>query len=280
MYKASWTVIFVYSLLVIDLLINITDNLLPSHSSVSGGYYFTSEPQLAENKANSIRRSASGLGVEQKPTFRYVTATNISDGTSQSTNTIGSLTFATFIVQILAIVCVVASLLLHFFEVADQLRQSAWLLLIGRQQELPSNRRASHGICFTSTKSNVAPMPLRIALKLVLERYWWSLLVGLMYLVLTIILQIAKLNQSLTRGHFLITKTQITSHSNGQLDWRRALPIAIVLIHKLTSTCYYVSFVVVYRATPGQMVNRILSVYNKKTAASKHGQSQANKPIN
>lgn len=171
MQKASYNVLFVYTLLIVDLVINVSDKLLYQ------------QPQ--------------------------------------------TLVFSIVLLQICAIIIVVVDLVLHFFDTSDQVRQIVW---------------------FTFQKGS--PMPQRTALKLVLDKYWWSLVVGLLYLVLTIILQLIRLD----------------------LRWRRKMlgsymefiPVTVLLAHKLMSTCYYVSLVVICRATPNQMITRI---FNNKTSS-------------
>ena len=301
MLNTSYNVIFVYSLLVLDLLINITDNLLPLNYQ-------------AVDK--------------------------------------GTVAFTIVIIQIVAIVCVVVDLLLHFFETSDKVRQVAWLR--ERQQQEDTNDHKKKATA--ADEFQFIPMPSRVALKLVLDKYWWSLLVGSSYLVLTIILQIVRLDPSWHTQHntaaggiynranfddhtlsvsslflgrssieaelqptngneppspLLLNSSLPTENSNElhlstsapsnkprdyvSLVWpstllptatkqqtsasefattgnrrmavttaRRIrstssfLPIFVLLLHKLMSTCYYVSFVVVYRASPSQMLNRIL----------------------
>lgn len=240
MQKTPYNVIFVYSLLVVDLLINITDNLISSSHS----------------NANEISTAA----------------------------------FSVVIIQILAITCVIINLVLHFFDTSDQVRQFAW-----------AHRCLSDSGDVRRSDRNAQPMAQRLALKLVLDRYWWSLLVGLLYLILTIILQIIRLDPSWHHSHPKQTmnanlKTEEPTFSSGSLldkllevdetfsgdseynstsfSGQRStqgavnlnlLPVIVLLVHKLMSTCYYVSFVVVYRASPAQKVGRIL--YISKTSS-------------
>lgn len=267
MFKTSLNVIFVYSLLVVDLLVNITDNLL--------------QPSNLNLKNNSDISLSS---------------------------------FIIVLIQIIAIICVIIDLVLHFFQASDQVRQCAWFQKC-RDAKGAQNRnyRGNNDQC---------PMPQREALKLVLDKYWWSLVVGCLYLVLTIVLQIYRLDLNLhdrltsseadIRDEVTSTKAFITnepasildSHlltkgdiyhslvsekitnpieaegisSGGTGDDKRGprqrclLPIIVLLIHKLMSTCYYVSFVVVYRASPSQMVNRIL-------VGNKNYHHQAKRPV-
>lgn len=185
MQKTSYNVLFVYALLIVDLVINVSDKLLYP-------------PQTTED----ISKSA----------------------------------FSVVLLQICAILVVVIELVLHFFYISDQVRQFAW---------------------FQYTKSSTsprAPMPQRIALKLVLDKYWWSLVVGILYLVLTIILQLIRLDP---RWH--VRTLDPSTEGNSMNVYNNFIPIIVVLAHKLMSTCYYVSFVVIYRATPNQMINRIFS---------------------
>lgn len=243
MQKTSYNLIFVYGLLVVDLLVNITDNL-------------------------------------------FSASRHHGDGTT--------IMFVIVLIQIISIICVVIDLVLHFFETSDQVRKFAW------------NQRCRAGSEIVRV-GDVCPMPQRLALKLVLDKYWWSLLVGLLYLVLTIILQTVRLDPSwhnhrssvvavkanlmdealvdesifgrnlLEReNHGILSEMSnsitsklpspeaVPSASNPNLAASTTninlLPIIVLLIHKLMSTCYYVSFVVVYRANPSQMVNRILFV--------------------
>lgn len=246
MHKTSSNIIFIYSLLIVDLLVNITDNLL--------------SPTIASQDA-------------------------------QQHESISKLSISIIIVQVVAVICVIINLVLHFFEASDQVRRLAWL-----QQCSGTN----DGLVNLGN-----PMPRRVALKLVLDRYWWSLVVGLLYLVLTIILQIVRLDSSLYRSDSLITSSDSSSISSGTTkkmqdltdyqNWRSSakitlgnedklfeaaelyhssfvsgsyslrnlLPTVVLLIHKLISTCYYVSFVVVYRISPSHMGSRILN--NKAT---------------
>lgn len=291
MYQISKNVLFVYGLLLIDLLVNITDNLVPNQRKQN--YYWLSSSM--PNGGQHLRR----------------------------VNIISSSTFATILVQILAIICVVISLALRFFDVADRVRQSSWLLTPKTPKSLLSSSgqasepRTRQDRCQQRPPFVVTPMPQRTALKLVLDRYWWSLVVGLTYLVLTIILQINKIDSQRwptaplvgnDRGEGRPTlansqqagpnfsremqpdkgsidatdetlpstaaaaETESPELTNQLTDGGSLLPILIVLIHKLMSTCYYVSFVVVYRVSPVQMVNRVLSVNVKQlesTAAGK-----------
>lgn len=214
-----------------------------------------------------------------------------------------SVVFIIFLIQIFAIVCVLIDLILHFFQASDQVQQFAW----------HSQHNFSDG--FNQHLNDRAPLPQRVALKLVLDKYWWSLLVGLLYLVLTIILQIIRLDSSLNYQHldnanisravmnltvesdklatskssanlFRMDMSELFINSNGVFNLDHESPlrprttgtdvnekfydgdetgstpnsvlqILVLLVHKLMSTCYYVSFVVVYRATPNQMMNRI-----------------------
>ena len=280
MYQTSKNVLFVYGLLLIDLLVNITDNLLPSRGKQN--YYLL--VQALPNGARSFRRMSI----------------------------ISSFAFATILIQILAIICVVISLALRFFDVADRIRQAAWLVLRKRNSsenqngqtnglELIDSNEINRG-SYQNGSLNVVPMPQRTALKLVLDRYWWSLVVGLTYLVLTIILQINKINSQRWPMSGLIETSASVAHRPGEslligtqtpravhivqdlneeaqlaqvppglgaLNDGNMTTILLVLIHKLMSTCYYVSFVVVYRASPVQMVNRILFVTDKQLAAGK-----------
>jgi len=225
MRKIPLNVVFVYCLLAIDLFVNLTDNL-PSPT-----------------KQESHR--------EQTISF--------------STSII-------FVVQIAAIFCVMVDLVLHFFNASDQVRQF---------HECRDEKNAKLPF------SSVAPMPQRVALKLVLDRYWWSLLVGSSYLVLTIILQIVRLdpiwNHEGGASSLLATHSRLTSSTVHPVDGNDAhrveklndnkilqenssttqedlavegnlLPVFVLLVHKLTSTFYYVSVVVVYRATSNQIV--------------------------
>lgn len=250
MQKTSYNVIFVYSLLVVDLLVNIADKLVPS----------THTDPISRHR--EINKTA----------------------------------FLIVLVQIIAIFCVIADLVLHFFDASDQVRQFAW---------------ENHSKIKNDNKLfQVNPMPQRIALKLVLDKYWWSLLVGVSYLVVTIILQIVRLDPSWhynalnsnlqmsspieeipkenkmfdelkmdineqtipAEGSVLISEVRVpngagkagydnddysTSDVQAATDSSNLLPIVVLIIHKLMSTCYYVSFVVVYRATPSQILSRI-----------------------
>lgn len=189
MQKTSYNVLFVYSLLVADLVINVSDKLLYP---------------------------------------------------PQTTSEISKSAFLVVLLQICAILIVVIDLVLHFFHISDRVRQFAW---------------------FQSSKSPLnsqAPMPQRTALKLVLDKYWWSLVVGLLYLVLTIILQLIRLDR---RWHMKVIEEPSASTKGGTSInvYKNLIPIFVLLAHKLMSTCYYVSFVVIYRATPNQMINRIFS---------------------
>lgn len=244
MQKPSSNIIFIYSLLIVDLLVNITDNLL--------------SPTLSSQDAPQ-RESISTLSI------------------------------SIIIVQVVAVICVIINLVLHFFEASDQVRRLAWLQQCSGIKDGLVNLRN--------------PMPQRVALKLVLDRYWWSLVVGLLYLVLTIILQIVRLDSSLYRSDgstagldsstmsdgrttkrvqdsanyqnsrsssakitfgnednlFEAAELYHSSFVSGSYSLRNLLPTLVLLIHKLISTCYYVSFVVVYRISPCHMGSRILN---------------------
>lgn len=258
MQNTSYNVIFVYSLLAIDLLVNIADKLVPS------------------------------THIDHASRHREISNT----------------AFLIVLVQIIAIFCVVIDLVLHFFQASDLVRQFAW----EHKTKIPDTKNAS--------PAEPIPMPQRTALKLVLDKYWWSLLVGVLYLVVTIILQIVRLdpnwhysalNSNLlasneswtTRGfdgsssslrmdvneqtvpvdsvliaeeHLLGASTKsdaadeysdVTTATGGNL-----LPIIVLVIHKLMSTCYYVSFVVVYRATPSQILSRIFVSHHKSSLST------------
>lgn len=261
MNQISYNVTLVYSLLVIDLLVNISDNVVaPSHKPIRN---IGSKPETPDN----------------------------------------SLAFTIYIVQIVAIITVIVDLMWHFLNVSDQVRQFAYLAVNKNHNNKPFEARS--------------PIPQRLALKLVLDKYWWSLLVGLSYLVLTIILQIVRLDPTwhhyepvyagnLTQhGRMLSDQLQYYNEAyerdpastattlsndlgtkipetatittieppilrsfNGRAlsnDQTKAsanitmnlVPTLILLVHKLVSTCYYISFVVVYRLQPNQMVHRI-----------------------
>lgn len=282
MYTISYNIIFVYCLLTTDLLINITDHLLTTTTVVAS----TNSVQLDSR----LEREISGIA------------------------------FIIVIIQIFAIFCIVINLALHLFQVSDQVRQFAWLQPC--QNTLNS---AGHSLIENKPKKIIeTPMPQRIALKLVLEKYWWSLLVGLLYLVLTIILQIIRLDPTwhydrgnLNNGKLLSLLNNDMSFAGGDLrvsnNLRMAsnlnmigasedestggdveehntgsdndnktlyslnknlLPVIILLIHKLMSTCYYVSFVVVYRATPTQKVHRIFVNKQNPQSLSSYNQQQ------
>lgn len=262
MYEISYNIVFVYCLLIIDLIINITDHLLDATTTV-------------------------------------VVATNDVQVDPKQSKDINSVAFIVVIIQIFAIISVVTDLVLHFFQVSDQVCQFAMLQLCQRNS-------ANAGQGSREKNSQKIPMPQRIALKLVVEKYWWSLLVGLLYLVLTIILQIIRLspdwkhhrgnlnngkliallnsdisgvddlkvshhNLRMDKNEFIVNSEEesivedLGMHNTGSGSNDKAfsslnknlLPVIILLIHKLMSTCYYVSFVVVYRATLSQKVNRI-----------------------
>lgn len=243
MYKISFNIIFVYGLLILDLLINVTDNLI-------------------------------------SPTIQTFNSIKV-------VKTINNTVFVIVLVQIFSIICVILNLILHFFQVSDKVREFAWLKLCEKDDR----------------KLLFKPMSQKIALSLVLNKYWWSLLVGFFYLVLTIILQIIRLDSS---WHFKQSSTKFLSSSlhlinqddgtirNQNIDemiinsTNNSLLIGassimnptqtttlnldlsniIILIHKLVSTCYYVSFLVVYRSTPNQMINRIFSTKANSTTTS------------
>lgn len=259
MYKLTYNVLFVYALLILDLLLNISDNL-----------------PFGKQPASNTRR------------------------------TINSVAFSIILVQVVAILCVVFNLALHLFEAAEELRLSAW------QETTDSSFR------------RIAPMAPRTALKLVLDKYWWSLFVGLLYLVLTVILQIVRtdpiwhpassprpsigLTTRLTVSVLSPSETSATSNDlfgndhfrlepgeglgsleagllpaaretdatePGESKSINFLPTLLLLIHKLVSTCYYVSFVVVYRINPRQMMSRILSTHQQQSEAKTSYVSQS-----
>lgn len=275
MFVDSYNVLLVYSLLFVDLLINITDNLLPKPSYVS-----------------------------------------INNQTSQLEFVVSSWAFTVFIIQIVSIVCVISSLFLHLFNVSDQVKQVAQLK--SAQAVEVDSWQPEYG---APSGIRLIPITQRLALKLVLDKYWWSLLVGLSYLVLSAILQIIRLdpswhndirqlfeqasvqkninlNERLPTSRreswtdtknlaVLVADPEVSRHEtqisrdglnittddgfNLSTTWNvsdsvtlnmNLIPVLIILVHKLMSTCYYVSFVVVYRASTNQMVNRILFPVN------------------
>lgn len=238
MNKTSCNVIFVYSLLLVDLLVNITDNLLSP----------ANQPKDASN--NTVGQP----------------------------KTISDIVFVIIMVQILAIVIVILDLIFHFFQISDRVMEYAFMEAKNKSQN-------------SRNPFQVRPMKQREAMKLVLDKYWWSLLVGMFYLVLTIMLQIVKFDPiwhakpTMANGnsrHFDELRMEIKDMvmepnsltliksepetTNLVLSEQNLLPIILLLIHKLVSTCYYVSFVVVYRATPNQMINRIFGINNNNNS--------------
>lgn len=221
-------IVFVYTLLVIDLLINITQNL------------------FSPFRANSF---------------------HIRD--------IDSFAFAIVVIQIIAILCVIIDLILYLYHAADKLCQYYWA-------QLQKATSVSAMSCF---------LPQRMALKLVLDKYWWSLLVGAIYLVLTIILQIIRLNPewqySVTSNDFNSSLPPVDKENGSELlsaleelknrsspDYdifkQNLIPVAVLLAHKLTSTCYYVSFFVVYKTSPDQVMYK-----NSKKATNAAGKGES-----
>jgi len=256
MNQMSKNVAFVYSLLIIDLLVNIADNVVS-----------TNHISRIFDRAESATRVA----------------------------------FMIYIIQVFAIIIVVLNLIWHFLNISDKVEQSSYLVV-----------RSTHKSRVTFTNR---PLPHRLALKLVLDKYWWSLLVGALYLVLTIILQIIRLDSAwhlqetavfrnlrqsqYVTGHrarlqyyneafernptakdhqenslnvtmignelltnMLKTTTPLPPREKNRDDdqmFKNLVPIMIILVHKLVSTCYYISFVVIYRLQPSQMVNRVLA---------------------
>lgn len=276
--ESSYNQVMVYSLLLIDLVINISDDLLLPSS---------------RDWMMAVSESKNQINVNNYQ-------------------------FVIIIIRIIAIICVIGCLILHFLEVSDKVRQIAWLEYLEENDELERNIMES-----SKGKSRITPLPRRIALKLVVDKYWWSLLVGLSYLVLTIILQIVQLQQYNFRrpllepnviGEKLSSRTIIEKENDynqiydqdGEISGKLRMQLSelvvnqssystkllqstrigaegpdnrrfkfrgylesvrqhsipqtlLLLVHKLTSTFYYISFVVVYRATPNQIMNRIFS---------------------
>lgn len=270
MSQFSYNTTFVYSLLVLDLLINITDN---------------------------------------------VVAPNKQDGKIAQT------TLIILVIQILANLAVVIHLVVHLFNVSDQVRQHIWIATMTKGKH-PNKNNPNYNV----------QIPQRVALKLVLGKYWWSLQIGIMYLVLTIILQIVRLDpvwhfyeqqsssirtnrplevspvfynslQSYNEAYErdptstttslpddlsvsstssfeskldeLLASTTVSSTKRPLFEFgnnmpplkgsesvikmgRSLIPLLVLLTHKLVSTCYYISFVVIYRLQPSQMIHRIL----------------------
>lgn len=232
MFKLSCNVVLVYTLLVVDLLINVFNNLISP----------TAQLDLPFRLGSSTR----------------------------------DLAFIIVLVQISANVFVAADLALYFLSISDKVKQHAW-----SQQE----RTESHG--------QEAPMPQRRALKLVLDRYWWSLVVSLTYLVTSIELHLIRFNASL-HTQAKVSESRENTHSPLRMElqvhtvesgsmassdrensiWSSTesensfedsnlLPMLLLLFHKLLSTCYYISLVVICRAQTSQIVGRIVASSQK-----------------
>lgn len=303
-------VLLIYSLLIIDLFVNISDKLIPAH------YWLEDED---EDQIDQTKR-----GQEDKKTqVRMVQ--------------ISGLAFIVVISQITSIVCVIINLIFHFLKASDELSLNAVIeevvninenksskLEEEEEKEAKKLKLAETQIKHAYREENGQSLPMSTALKLIIDHYWWSLIVGLFYLVLTIIMQIVRLDtvwldrsfsngkqttlaalhgpvasyeeknenvftsvsttntfsssrdDSLTRLDTMIDNVhkinqyEINNHDktyhhlplmskqhhNHNISW---LPIIVSVFHKLLSTCYYVSLVVIYRVTPKQMKDRILA---------------------
>lgn len=239
MVKLSYNVIFVYTLLAVDLLINV---------------------------ANSFLYPAQISSLPHK--FGGVTE---------------DFAFTIVLVQIFANLCIVFDLILYFFSISDEVKQYA-----SAQAKLLKHN--------TEHQESILPLPQRQALKLVLDRYWWSLVVSLTYLVLSIEIHLIRLDSSWRtkakvsdvsentheslRMNFQVNtienesmassdlKQSIWSDSDGAVNDSNLFPIVVVLVHRLLSTCYYISLVVIYRAQTSQLVNRIFTNSRKLTSTS------------
>lgn len=204
---------------------------------------------------------------------------------------VNNMAFVLVLIQIASILCAVSSLISHFLEAADQVIQRAVLI--------PCN--GSHTDAIQQSPLRGVQLPRRSALKLVVDKYWWSLLVGSSYVVLTIILQIIRLDPdwhhrpklmshvsfpesshaNLSVADFLLDSREILQRENynghrdhiisgrygsgendnvsGDQSETTWMSIMVSMFHKLISTCYYVTFVVINRTSPKQMTTRILA---------------------
>lgn len=109
-------------------------------------------------------------------------------------------------------------------------------------------------------------LPISASIKLVIDRYWWSLVVAISYLILSLCLQIVRIESGLSVTETMDNKRKVEYvtnqekvEENFQQHEQIWMPILISMLHKLMSTCYYVSFVVIYRLTPDQIKERILA---------------------
>lgn len=200
----------------------------------------------------------------------------------QSGRQINSVAFILVLIQVTSIMCAVLSLISQLFDASDLLIKHATLKVCKDDDNHPETPKLI-------LRSKI---PYRSAMKLVLDKYWWSLVVGSSYMVITIILQIVRLDPSWhdssllsdglgsppkfrgSKGTDPWMNVQDTPHSavfDIYRDTRLAeagefrdhnsgwIPIFISMFHKLMSTCYYVTFVVINRTLPRQMMSRILS---------------------
>lgn len=218
-----------------------------------------------------------------------------------------------FLIQDLAIACALISLMVHFLNISDQVRISSRAHFL--DVYLNSKEDGAKLLDLNKLNQHLALIPQRIALKLVLDKYWWSMFVGFLYSVLTLISQISKLD-SLEYEHGYqhrqttvmepfrdgsVLKENLTTINNNselikladsfklapntlafkefstetKLDTNKdpgdlviststsTYSILLLLLHRIVSTCYYVSFLVMYRISPNHIVNRLFKNTNK-----------------
>lgn len=290
-------VIIIYILLLIDLTINITDKLIPSREIVGPA------EGNRDISSNGLRNTGNNFSGRNRNHVEY---------------RINPTAFIIVLVQILSITCAIINLMFHLLEAADKIRFEAIVerVIVGGQDNCdhndPALRSNKNNKLNESVKDNLTAqtndqddrktydnlnvrpraaalrlpsgLPISASIKLVIDRYWWALVVAISYLVLSMCLQIVKFETDITlsenvgklfeneNDYVTVLEKNITilksmDHERRFLDsspdlrhqdeqiW---LPVFISMSHKLMSTCYYVSFVVIYRLTPAQIKDRIL----------------------
>lgn len=214
--------------------------------------------------------------------------------TGGSQGNISTLAFTIVVLQLAGLLCLTLIVVARFFKAADEIIQNA------RYRE-----SLSKGRHVTVTYTIV---PLRAALRLVLDKFWWSLAAGTVYIVVTLILQIVRLDptwQSTTAStelrqpidrldnwrddseaaslrSYVTPEYQdsaatrqpidITSTSGAHQTWNATdhqdkpswLPVVVLFAHKLMSTCYYVSVIVVNRMSSRHIISQVLNVKNSQ----------------
>lgn len=220
------------------------------------------------------------VNVSDKPLYSVLAETQ--DESSKGIYRLVAITLE--LVQLLTIMCVVLIILLHLFEATDKVIQHGALQIYKDD---------------TNCQSGSDPildyeLSQKLALKLVLKRYWWSLSIGIAYLVVTIIIRFVKFDtlddsarsqivssrndedvhiESLRSNlkswnsyeEFKSSREDVTLTSPEFIDQKGSnqtniswISLIISIFHKLLSTIYYITTIIIIRTTPENMMKGIL----------------------